>query len=161
MRQPNPHTSCSARPEAARPTPIPQFDGPLGACPAGWTLTHSAPEADPAHPTAHGITLCASGPEIGPGKRLVRVNLPGAMSPALPPVAMTLLLEDTPPQTPLPLQAWACGCPLVEARGVSDRGELMTQAVCPAVSQETLLFQEGPRGVRRVITIREDRTTGP
>ncbi len=156
-RAPNPHASCSARPEAARPTPMPQADGPLGACPAGWTLTHSSPEVDPAHPTAHGITLCASGAQVGAGKLLVRVNLPGAMSPALPPLAMTLLLEDTPPQAPLPLKAWACGCPLVEARGVSDRGESMTQAVCPAVSQETLLFQEGAGGVRRVITIREER----
>jgi hypothetical protein len=115
------------------PTPEPAA---LGVCPAGWTALHTLPGAKQAAEagTRLGVTTCAPAQQIvdGPRHRLILIDLPGSMSPALPALHIKVLHQDMTRPGAVSALAWSCGCNLMQRQGTSATGDEVALSVCPA-----------------------------
>jgi hypothetical protein len=125
-------------PRAASMPPTPE-GARLGVCPAGWTALHTLPDAAKARAagTTLGVTTCVPAQPLDKtsdsgSQKLVFIDLPGAMSPALPALKIKVFIEDMPEAERLPLASWSCGCGMMAPQGVSDTGEQVLLAVCPS-----------------------------
>lgn len=140
---------CARGTAASTPIALPALPAPTaahGTCPSGYRLAHALPSLDAVQATrsTQGVTVCQ--PTQGSGE-LVTVRLAGTTEPPLAPLERTML-SSPPPAALGELAAWACHCPVLERQGVSDRGELVYRARCPALRIEHgVLVVEGGRVV--------------
>jgi hypothetical protein len=111
---------------AALPTPA-----AAGACPQGFRLTHTLPSAadTKAQPRSDAITVCRTPQDDAD---LVTVHLTPTTTPASRGLDRTMRFAP-PPAELGELAAWACQCASLKRQGVSDRGEVVYRAQCPAL----------------------------
>lgn len=126
--------------------PLPAPASAHGACPVGYRLAHALPSLDAVRQTGstQGVSVCQA--DSGSGE-LVTVRLAGTTEPPLAPLERTML-SSPPPAALGELAAWACHCTRLERHGVSDRGEVVYRARCPALRVEHgVLVVDGGRVV--------------
>lgn len=127
---------------AALPAPVEP-----GACPAGFQLAHVLPSADASAKTGskQGITVCRKG-----DAELVTVRLAATTEPPLKALERTML-TSRPPAALAELGTWACHCADLERQGVSDRGEIVYRAQCPALAIEHAVIATANGHVESII----------
>ena len=142
----------------AQPT-LPK-ESALGQCPDGWRILHTLPPAQKTSSTL-GVTTCAPGqadPAAAYRDRFVHLTLPGATSPPLDPVNMTLFMRIyAASETKRPSrESMTCGCQATFPRGVTSGGERAELLVCPARGLTSALLTSATDGLVMRITRYEE-----
>jgi hypothetical protein len=117
---------------------LPASTGP-GTCPAEYRLAHVMPSANHGKTSGgSGITVCSHR-----NGELVTVTVP-----VTEPKKATLqrtMMSMPPPAELAELGSWACQCASLERQGVSDRGQVLYRASCPALKLEGVLVVTGTK----------------
>lgn len=141
--------SCKGTKPTERMPEPPAITGPVGQCPAGWTLGWTLPPADALarSGSSMGVTGCVN----ESGERLMRVKLAAAHEPPMPMTDTAVREHRKVPAGLSKLDAWICGCDGVEPVGVSDTGATVYQAACPDLGVPLGVIEVGRSGqVERV-----------
>lgn len=141
---------CSKPP--AKPNPpfaaVPSTPGP-GICPAGYELIHTLPSAAARAKSGstQGFNVCR---RVADGIEWVRVSLASTTEPPLAALEQQMLMVRAPAGLTT-ISDWACQCASVERQGISDRGETVYRASCPALAVEAAALVVSSERVDQVV----------
>lgn len=144
--------TCQGATPAERLPEPPSIAGPVGQCPAGWSLAWTLPSAEAL--ARSGSSVGVTGCQSATGDRLMRVRLAAAHEPPMPASDTAVREHRSIPLGLTKLDAWVCGCDGVELVGVSDLGATVYQAACPALGVPLGIVEVGRSGgVERVVAL--------
>jgi len=117
-----------------------------GACPTGYKTAHTlVPDGDAKG--KQGVSVCSSTTD---DSTLVAVRLPAIKADKLDAYNHTLRWSR-PPAALSELGTWACTCASVDRSGVSDHGNVMYRASCPALKLDSVVIDVANGKVETVI----------